>query len=49
MFYFFFLQCELPPNGQPTYVTVTEPFEKEDGDLANDEAERRRRVIVSVS
>ncbi len=49
MFFFnYFIQCELP-DGQPTYVTITESFEKEDGELANDDAERRRRVCVSVS
>ncbi len=47
-FFIYFIQCELA-DGQPTYITVTESFEKEDGKLANDDGERRRRVIVSVS
>ncbi|CAF1017713.1 unnamed protein product [Adineta steineri] len=40
--------CELK-DGAPTYICCTENFEKEDGDLANDEAERRRRLCVSAS
>ncbi|CAF1975517.1 unnamed protein product [Rotaria magnacalcarata] len=40
--------CDLP-DGRPTYITITESFEKEDEELANDETERRRRVIISVS
>jgi hypothetical protein len=48
MFFIYFIQCELA-DGQPTYITVTEPFEKEDGELANNDAERRRRVIISAS
>ena len=39
----------MPPDDRPTYICITENFEKEDGDLANDDAERRRRVIISVS
>ncbi|UJR20320.1 hypothetical protein I4U23_023451 [Adineta vaga] len=40
--------CELP-DGRPTYITITESFEKEDGDLANNDVERRRRLTVSAS
>ncbi|CAF3906685.1 unnamed protein product, partial [Rotaria sp. Silwood1] len=38
--------CDLP-DGRPTYITVTESFEVEDGELANDDEERRRRLCIS--
>ncbi|CAF4004220.1 unnamed protein product [Rotaria sordida] len=44
----YLFMCDLP-DGRPTYITVTESFEVEEGELANDDEERRRRVIISVS
>ncbi|CAF2987204.1 unnamed protein product [Rotaria sp. Silwood2] len=40
--------CDVPGVGL-AIVTITEPFEASDGELANDMAERKRRAQINVS